>query len=225
VRLYVGRTFPEVLAMHTVSIQTAHVKAVALFATTKDVSYWLTGMLLETGPNGAFIVATDGHAFLAASRVSSDPMPDYQIILPADTVAAMAKCKAPAVIVTMPETDGAWVSGTRRKISVQIPDKTGGGLSLSAEEMDGKFPDWRRVAKHEQGFEPAFCDPRLIKRVDDAARIIKCTTSRNAAAHLSPGSNGGCSFAWLDDVGEACAWVMPMRITQSDLPTRPVWSA
>jgi hypothetical protein len=215
--------------MQTVSIQTAHVKAVALFMANKDVRFYLTGMLLETGPNGAFIVATDGHA-LAASRVFSDPMPDYQIILPADTVAAMAKCKAPAVIVTMPETEGAWVSGTRRKISVRIPDKTGGGLSLSAEELDGKFPDWRRVAKHEQGFEPAFCDPafcdpRLIKRVDDAARIIKGTTSRNAAAHLSPGSNGGCSFAWLDDVGEACAWVMPMRVDQSDLPTSPVWSA
>lgn len=210
--------------MHTVSIQTAHVKAVALFAATKDVRYWLTGMLLETGPNGAFIVATDGHA-LAASRVSSDPMPDYQIILPADTVAAMAKCKAPAVIVTMPETEGAWVSGTRRKISVQIPDRTGGGLSLSAEEVDGKFPDWRRVTQHTPGYEPQFYAPRLVKRVDDAARIIKGARKHIAAGHLSPGSNGGCGFAWLDDVGEACAWVMPMRVDRSDLPTRPVWSA
>lgn len=210
--------------MQTVSIQTDHIKALQLFCAVKDARYYLNGMLLDTGPKGAYIVACDG-ASMAASRVSSDPMPDYQIILPADTVSAISKCKAPSVIVTLPETAGEWVSGTRRKISVRIPDKTGGGLSLSAEEVDGKFPQWRNVAQHTPGTEPQFFAPRLVKRVDDAARIIKGARKHIAAGHLSPGSNGGCGFAWLDDVGEACAWVMPMRVDQSDLPTRPVWSA
>jgi hypothetical protein len=208
--------------MHTVSIKTTHVKALQLFCAIKDARYYLYGMLLETGQNGAFIVATDGHA-LAAARVCSDPMPDYQLILPADTVSAMSKCKAPAVIVTLPETAGKWVIGTKRKIIVQIPDKAGYCLQLSSEEVDGEFPDWRLAAKHEQGFEPTFCSPKYIKRVDDAARIIKGTPLGEVAGHLSPGSNGGCAFAWLDNVGDACAWVMPMRVNRSDLPTSPVW--
>lgn len=208
--------------MYTVSIPADHIRALQLFCAEKDVRRYLCGMLLETGPNGAFIVACDGPS-MAVSRVSSDPMPYYQIILPADTVSAMAKCKAPAVTVTMPETEGGWVNGTKRIISVQIPGKTGGGLSLSAEELDGKYPDWRRVAQHTPGTELQFYDPRLIKQVDDAARIIKGTRKDTAAGHLSPGSNGGCGFAWLDDVGEACAWVMPMRVKREELPTSPVW--
>jgi len=210
--------------MQTISIPTDHIKALQLFCAVKDARWYLNGMLLDTGPKGAYIVACDGVS-MAASRVSSDPMPDYQIIFPADTVSAMSKCKGPSVIVTLPETAGEWISGTRRKISVWMPDKTGFGLSLSAEEVDDKFPQWRNVAQHTPGTEPQFYDPRLVKRVDDAARIIKGARKHIAAGHLSPGSNGGCGFAWLDDVGDACAWVMPMRVDQSDLPTSPVWSA
>lgn len=47
---------------HTIEIDKSALAAVSLFASAKDIRYYLHGVFLETGPKGAFLVASNGHS-------------------------------------------------------------------------------------------------------------------------------------------------------------------
>jgi len=212
--------------MTTLTIPTAHFAAVAMFRAVKDIRHYLNGVLIETGPHGAYIVATDG-ATLAVSKVDTNPLPDAQFILPDTITAELAKIKKHSIIIELPEKMGKYDGEANRKLRIKTLAATNAAITtLECEEVGGIFPDWRRVTKHT--FDPHFSavsyDPRYLARVDDAARIIKGTKKSSVAAIVRPGANGTLGFAWLDDVGDACAWVAPRRDDMNDFPGSPAWT-
>ena len=46
-------------AQTTLTIPAAHFAAVAMFRAVKDIRHYLNGVMIETGPQGAYIVAVD----------------------------------------------------------------------------------------------------------------------------------------------------------------------
>jgi DNA polymerase III sliding clamp (beta) subunit (PCNA family) len=205
-----------------IEINSSHFSAVASFRAKNNIRFCLNSVLLETGPNGAYLVATDGHA-LAVARINSAAMPESQVLIGADIVAMLAKQKNAVFVVTMPEQTGKFdAENGKRKISVETLAYMGAS-TMAIEESEGIFPDWRRVARHEYKTETVAFSPDLIKRVDDAARLIKNTKKGKVAAHIRPGGDG-CGFATLDDDGLVCAWVMPMRESLSELPSSPAFT-
>lgn len=201
-----------------IEINSTQFAAVAMFRAKNDVRYYLNSVMLETGPRGAYLAATDGAA-LAVARVSTAALPEAQVLIGADIVAMLAKQKNALFVVTMPEQGGKFVEPTKRKITIETLAPTGAS-TMVIDEAEGIFPDWRRVAKHAYVGIPAFFAPDLIARVDDAARLIKGTKKGTVAAHIRPGGDG-CGFATLDHDGNACAWVMPMRVDADEMPACP----
>lgn len=108
-----------------------------------DVRYYLNGVLLEIDPDGAArVIATDGHRLhhaplngplSALAEAEPERGEVRQVILPAQVVDAMLRL--------LSATDTAQLAiGTR---SVRLERD---GLSLHAKLVDGRYPDWRRVA-------------------------------------------------------------------------------
>jgi hypothetical protein len=199
-----------------------------MFRAVKDIRYYLNSVMLETGPKGAYIVATDGHT-LAVSRVDADtnPLPDAQFILPDTITAELAKIKKLSIIVELPEQAGKYDGKTKRTLRIKTLASTNAPITtLECEEVDATFPDWRRVTKHT--FDPqapaVSYDPQYLARVDDAARIIRGTKKGNVATVVRPGADGTLGFAWLDYVGDVCAWVGPRRDDMNELPNSPAWT-
>ena len=203
-----------------IEINSTHFAAIALFRAKNDIRYYLNSVMFETGPKGAYLVATDGAA-LAVARVSTAALPEAQVLIGADIAAMLAKQKNAIFVVTMPEQGGKYDAEKRRKITIETLAPTGAS-TMVIDEAEGIFPDWRRVARHEYIGIPAFFAPDLIARVDDAARLIKGTKKGTVAAHIRPGGDG-CGFATLDHDGNACAWVMPMRVNAEEMPACPAF--
>ena len=213
-------------AQTTLTIPAAHFAAVAMFRAVKDIRHYLNGVMIETGPQGAYIVAVDGHT-IAVSRVDHTPLPDAQFILTDTITADLAKLKKFSIIVEMPEKGGKYDGKTKRTLRIKTLASTNAPITtIECEEVDATFPDWRRVAKHTFNPQaPAVAyDPQYLARVDDAARIIKGTKKGSVAAIVRPGADGTLGFAWLDDVGDACAWVASRRDDMSELPGSPCWT-
>lgn len=172
--------------------------AVNTFAAKSDVRYYLNGVLVDASAEGVFLVATDGHA-IAVARIDATPHPVRQYIVAGEVADLIAKNK-------------------RKPIEFDIDAMRFD--NVNAVEVDGKYPDWRRVINYRPSPEIAFFDPKFHARVESAARMLK---GKDAFPTLiRPGGNG-VGYAQLDADGEVGAWVMPIRQDIDDMPTHPIW--
>jgi hypothetical protein len=206
-----------------ITIPTEYFQAIASFRAVGDIRFYLNGVLLETGPQGAFIVATDGSA-VAAARFLMDKESFYetQIIIPLNIVEQLEKLKIkknPAFSIEMPEKAGNYDGGKSRKITLKTID-----YEVQFDEVGATYPQWRRVARHTFDGTAALYAPKYLARVDDAARLIKGGRKGGLITLVRPGANGTCGFAWLDNGGQACAWVAPMRENIQQMPGEPAWT-
>jgi DNA polymerase-3 subunit beta len=196
----------------SLDVESAHFAAVSVFRAKKDVRFYLQGVALDCGPSGAYIVATDGLA-LAVHKVTSDPLPSVSIILPDMLVSRLEKAKFDAVRLSFDGPAGIFSGETRRKISSLID-----GASVTVEEVDGRYPDWRRVAKHTPADTIKFYNVELVAKVHKAG--AKLREKSDNVGFIRPGGNGP-GFAALDNDARSCAWIMPMRAAPTDLPSAP----
>ena len=199
-------------------IMPGHLAAIAMFAAKKDIRHYLVGVCIDTGPAGAFLVATCGHT-MAVHQIDNVARPAGQLIMPLVPLASMVKAnRRVGIKLTLPaDFAGTYNNNTRVKRQVTLE-------SLKSEisivpEMDGIFPDWRRVAKYDDAPYPnqVFFNPHYLVRVADAADLI---SKRKVLVQVRPGGTG-VGFATLDHEGKTVAYVMPMRDTINDRPSKP----
>ena len=77
-----------------ITINTDIFAAASVFRGVEDIRYYLNGLYLETGENGARLVGCDGHQLAVAKLEGS--FPASSIIIPGSLVAAVkAKAKGP----------------------------------------------------------------------------------------------------------------------------------
>jgi hypothetical protein len=222
----------------TVSVPADVFKAVAMFRADKDVRYYLRGLCLELSRKGAFLVGTNGHA-LSVARIDTNSFPDYSVIIRSELVAQLEKIKNGQIVIELPTAIGRFDGATPRAFKV-VAHATAGRASSSATtsmeytttELDGQFPDWRRVLKHvgtPTDINAAINEPPIYqaayhKLVDDAGRLLKGTKKDSPAAIIKPGYEHTCGYAQLDHAGEVGAWVMPVRRKAEDMAPPPAWS-
>ena len=184
--------------------------AVSMFAAKGDIRHYLNGVLVETGANGAYLVGCNGHC-LAVHKIDDEPRQDAQVIIPAATVQMVAKIKKGTLSIDLGDVSGKFIDVKRKG---EVRSMAGNFLF---EEIDGTFPDWRRVAKHTPDPSIVFYHPDYVELVNDAAQTIY---KRKLPALIRPGGQG-CGFATLDTDGRTCAWIMPLRGTVDELATHP----
>ena len=177
-------------------------KAAALFAATKDVRYYLCGVLIESTPLQTRIVATDGHAlFVAKDDAKDDNEGTFTGIMPNDTVKQILSWKGPyknsPVIITTGEEEhrAEW-----------------GGNTAVFKLLDGTFPTYARVVPEKVSGDAAHIDPELLMKCKTAAKTLG--TSAKGYFAFQQGGDGSAIAVFSS---EAFAVVMPMRGVTADV--------
>ena len=199
-------------------IMPGHLAAIAMFAAKKDIRHYLVGVCIDTGPAGSFLVATCGHA-MAVHQIDNVARTAGQLIMPLVPLASMIKAnRRVGIKLILPANfAGKYDNNTRAKRQVTLESLKGEIAIVS--ELDGIFPDWRRVARYDDAPYPnqVFFNPYYLIRVADAADLI---SERKFAVQVRPGGTG-VGFATLDHEGKTVAYIMPIRGTIDDLPRKP----
>lgn len=199
-------------------IMPGHLAAVAMFAAKKDIRHYLMGVCIDTGPSGTFLVATCGHT-VAVHQIDTVARPIGQFIMPIEPLSSMVKAnKRIGIKLTLPAGfAGKYDASTRVKRQVTL-ESLKGEIAI-VPEMDGIFPDWRRVARYDDAPYPdhVFYVVEYLARVAAAANII---SERKFCVQVRPGGMG-CGFATLDHEGKTVAYIMPLRAKLDELPSKP----
>ena len=153
-----------------ITISTDIFAAVSLFRGIEDIRYYLNGLYLEAGAHGARLVGCDGHQ-LAVAKLDGE-YPEASIILPNSLVAAIkSKSKGPQV-VTLDFNQGIQKYRKNGEFLPRDITLTFAEITTTAKELDGKFPDYRRVVPSEVDGTTAQFDPRLINRIEKACSTL-----------------------------------------------------
>ena len=159
-----------------ITINTDIFVAASLFRGIDDIRYYLNGLLLETGANGARLVGCDGHQ-LAVAKIEGE-YPESSIILPGSLVATVkSKTKGPQIVVLEFKEGHQYFRKQGKADEIFVPRDitlTLGEMTTSAKELDGKFPDYRRVVPSEVDGTVAQFDPSLVNRIDKACSVLGC---------------------------------------------------
>ena len=189
-----------------ITIQSNTIKAIAMFAGGKnEIRKYLQGVLIETGPKGIFAVATNGHC-LAVTRLSSVPHDYSAVIIPNETIASAVKATKLGLFIDFD------MEGEKRIITISTIDAQFRGL-----ELEGRFPDWRRVLRVTNSGEKAHYCPEYVTLVDKAGKVYRPTKGNYYITQ--DGDNAGhCAY---DDAFQVV--VMPMRADKIETKSTVSW--
>ena len=126
----------------------------------KDVRFYLNGMLIEPGADGAVCVATDGHRLLVIR--TNVPWNLGKIIVPRDACEIIAKMKGDVDFSAV----GVGARGPRFKA-----DRGGQAIEFAA--VDANYPDWRAVVSKPTELAPCGFNPAILEGVVKSAGIIR----------------------------------------------------
>ena len=184
----------------TIEIKT--IKALLHFAAKKDIRYYLQGVHIEQGATGTYAVATNGH-FIAIARIDTQVQAPASVIVGSGQLAAAIKGAKGAAMI---DADGA-----------RVTIKTTAG-ETTADAVDGRYPDWRRVIRAPQTGEQAYFNPEYLATVQKAAGEYH--GNKGTLYHVTQNGNsvGHCD---IDD--DLQVFVMPVR--GADRPRVAPWVA
>jgi len=178
-------------------------KAAAIFAATKDIRYYLCGVLIESTPMQTRIVATDGHALFIA-KDDADNVGTFAGIMPNDTVKQILSWKAPYKAAPVVITTNDDTAGEHRA--------EWAGNTAVFKTLDGKFPDYARVVPEKVSGDASIIDPELLMKCKTAAKTLG--TSAKGYFAFAQGGDGSAIAVFSS---EAFAVIMPMRGDKADV--------
>jgi len=176
-------------------VQKKHLQAALLFAATKDVRYYLNGVLFD---KSGYIVATDGHRAIAIDAIKETCAWLESFIVPSELIQKALKVSDKNVDAVELEID---FSQTSRDYTVSLD-------GIKGICIDGRYPEWQAVIPHKANPKdyvqsPAILNPEYHMDAVKAHKIM-----------LELGKNAVCAFPFktlrpkgLDDLpwNDACA--------------------
>jgi DNA polymerase-3 subunit beta len=159
------------------TIDHALLKGLLAFAGKQDIRYYLNSLLIETTATDAIVVGTDGNT-LAAHRVSADDVeghqPGLQVIVPRSALESVKPRR----------------SGRAQTVAIEVGAEAitvTGETSATADPIDAKYPDWRRVLPATVSGEPGQVNPRFYARVGLLADAVLGKGTSPATFSNAPG--------------------------------------
>jgi len=143
--------------MIDIEVPTTVLKAVSAVAPKKDAREYLVSVCLDMGADGAHLVATDG-VVLAAVKISAESFPPESVTIPVSLV-TQVKAKAKNEFVRVVVQDREPGETGARKIMLAV-----GGAEYSAAEIEGTYPDWRRVIPKDLAGGVAVFAPGVVRK-------------------------------------------------------------
>jgi DNA polymerase-3 subunit beta len=199
----------------------AAVRALLLLAASKDIRYYLNGILCEVSARRTLLCATNGHVLgvyrhdLAEGAENECGAP-FSIIIPRDALEMIAP-KSTADLYVRARDDGNY-------------DVHDGSTARTFAAVEGKFPDWRRVMPRgpvigagADDLPFAQFDAAYLQAFAKAAKAFGC---KHASAVVI--GHRGQSAACVEISGhpEFFGVLMPLRTNRADVPRMaPAWTA
>jgi len=137
-------------------IETSKLKAALFCSATKDIRYYLNGVLLRKRGNNFNLFSTDGHVAFCGNlgEIENDFTSDFDIIIPAEVVKQACQAKQTSIALV-----SALVSTGVEKYSL-------GNVLFTA--IQGKFPDLSRIIPATTSGEVTQFQPAILKQVFDS---------------------------------------------------------
>ncbi|MUO69165.1 DNA polymerase III subunit beta [Agrobacterium vitis] len=149
----------------------AALTSVAFAISTEETRYYLNGVFIEPGADGALLVATDGHR-LAKRWLRIEGAAPRCIILPRKLVTAL--------LAHLPDGD-VTLEATDSRISITMP-----GLRIVSKLIDGTFPDYTRVIP-QAGAAKAEFEAKAIRPAVERVIVISSEKGRAVKFKFSDG--------------------------------------
>jgi hypothetical protein len=157
-----------------INIKARLVAAIAQFKASNDIRYYLKGVYVEPHPEGgAIIVATQGHAMGIWHDTSGEV--ERPIILSVGK-ALLAACSSGNEFEKrrLVDKNGRLTVVDNTGAEIYIQGEIGKKVGAEQYEVEGKFPDWRRVVPEiEPGKTQLYnvLQPQYLRLASEATRI------------------------------------------------------
>jgi DNA polymerase-3 subunit beta len=129
------------------SIKQSQLKAMLNLASKQDIRYYLNGVFVEFNQVTTRLVATDGHKMGLLNHCSEDNQGAGSLIIPREVIENLPKAARsfdPELTITKcPINHASW--------TIVIP----GGTQIVFQQIEGTFPDYRRVCNFKTSGEAA----------------------------------------------------------------------
>ena len=211
-------------------------RIVSAFVSSEETRYYLKGVSIEPHPHwpGVTLTATDGHRLLSVYDATGSASRAAIIALPKDTLKACKPAKTDHARTLQIEFGEAKTDTRATVLAAPINDAENAHPVAMAPrcEIDGSFPDWRRIA-------PCFPDDQTlsgamgyiaynatyITTFATAARELAqhLVTYRRDSGRLRIRQNGGAAaLITFCNFPDAFGALMPMR-SDKGLPELPAF--
>lgn len=147
-------------------------EATAFAISTEETRYYLNGVYIHPGADGALLVATDGHR-LSKRWLRIDGSAPGGVILPRKTVTAL--------LAHLPKDGDITLQANSSKIAITMP-----GVKLVSKLIDGTFPDYIRVIP-QAGADKAEFDGKAIRAAIERVTVIAGERGRGVKFRFEDG--------------------------------------
>ena len=179
------------------SIKQSQLKALLILAPKSDIRYYLCGIFVEYNATTTRLVVTDGHKLGIFNHHSEDNQGAGTVIIPRDVIENLPKAGKidPLLIFTKEEKAGYW------KI-------TGMGVQTIFAQVEGTFPDYRRVCQFTTDGTVANFNYEYLTQFLKVQHLLG--GSKTATLNLYQNGNSS-ALVHLAGVDNFVGVVMPMR--------------
>jgi len=203
----------------TTAILTTTPAAIAGFLSIvpkSDIRYYLNGVYVE--PDTGMMIATDGHVLLAHRTTARVPDVIPPFIIPRALLEKVAKAKCDQVRISIDTS-----TSSCRDITLQTGNGEGNGTPFEPDgctftlpEIEGRYPDWRRIVPRTVSGAATQLDPEKLLQVKEAMQAV-CGKKRGRYWPVHVNQNGADQGAMVtcSDI-HTFAIVMPWRTDGSD---------
>ena len=185
------------------SIKQSQLKALLTLAPKSDIRYYLCGVFVEYNATTTRLVVTDGHKLGILNHHSEDNQGAGTVIIPREVIENLPKAGKidPLLIFTKEEKQGYW------KI-------TGMGIQTIFAQVEGTFPDYRRVCQFTTDGTAANFNYEYLTQFLKVQHLLG--GSKFATLNLYQNGNSS-ALVHLAGVDNFVGVVMPMR---ADMPSQ-----
>lgn len=191
---------------YEIEIPAKYINVLKLFAAKKDIRYYLNGICVEFGANKETVLAaTDGYrigAFKVGNPISIESR--HQFIIPNSF---LNKFKPSKTLINIPFTF-FYEDGVQRIKAVD-----GDNLQISCDAVNGRFPDYYKLAIKETNGLASKINPQFLLDLEKASKILHSSKSMYS---VGLNGEGGVPICLHEDAFTGL--IMPMREDKNQIP-------
>ena len=180
------------------TIKQSQLKALLILAPKSDIRYYLCGVYVEYNQTTTRLVVTDGHKLGVFNHHSEDNQGAGSLIIPREVIENLPKATRsfdPELIITSEDKEGFW------KISAA-------GTQTIFGQIDGRFPDYRRVCDFKTSGEAANFNYEYMVQFLKVQHALG--GSKTCTVNLYQNGTSG-ALVTLAGVDNFAGVIMPMR--------------